>query len=127
MILDSFGRKIPQGATEFVDQVMKVRGATNAPWPAIDLCMNFWRKQHPEKYKSFIVTVKDLRETRKDPKFGSTYDKVHGGYFRYTLDIPQEVMFMIRKIYNTDELPMDRRFFQEFGKRYPECKVAERY
>src|SRR3990167_2999834 len=121
-LYDSFGRKVTPGMAQFVDQVMKVRGATTAPWPGMDLCMKFWEKQNPTRYNSFLMDIRDTRETRLDSRFGLSKNKS----MRYTLDIPQEVILMIRKIYNTDELVMDRRFYQEFAKRYPECKIAER-
>ena len=126
-LYDSLGRRHKATNLAWVEQVIKLKkkSASN-PWPVIEACFNFWAQQSPTRYNSFLVSVDNTRQTRKDPKFASTYDKVHGAYLRYTLDIPQEVMLMIRCVYNTNELPMDRQFFLEFAKRFPNLKVAQK-
>jgi len=126
MLFDQFGNPIKEGLVQFVDEVMKARGATGAPWPAIELIVSFFKKQKPKRYQSHLVQVRDLRETRKDQRFASTTDKVTGGILRYTLDIPSDIIYMIRKVYSEEELPMNREFFTEFAKRYPEWKVAQK-
>lgn len=126
-IFDSFKRPIHIDDANFVEQVLKLKYSSGtSPWPVIEMCFNYWASKNPKRYRSFLISIKDIKETRKDPKFGSTYDKESGGYLRYTLDIPEEVMYMIRKIYSVDELPMDREFFTEFGKRFPKFKIAEK-
>ena len=96
------------------------------PWPVIEKCIDVFKKIRPQQYKSFLFDLGETKATRKEKKFASTYDKVHGGYLRYTLDIPEYVVYLIRKIYNVDELPMNRQFFIEFAKRFPAMKVAEK-
>lgn len=96
------------------------------PWPVIEEILTIWATKHPNEWQSFLVHIDNVRQTRKDKKFGSTYDKKHGGYLRYTLDIPQQVMLMIRTLYDHTELKMDRRFFIEFARRFPRLKVAEK-
>lgn len=125
-LYDSLGRRVTAGSIDFVNEVMRVREAKNAPWPAIDLFVKFFKKQHPKRYQSHLIEIRDIRETRKDQKFASTKDKVTGGILRYTLDIPTDIIYMIRKIYNTNELDFNREFYMEFAKRYPEWKIAEK-
>lgn len=125
MIFDNLGRQIPNGLIQFVDEVMKLRGSKDAPWSVIEKCFEYWEKHNPTKYRSFLVNVENLRNSRKND-FASTKDPVTGGILRYTLDIPEEVMFMIRKIYDTDELPMDKKFFNEFARRFPRFVVAKK-
>ncbi|MEK6882964.1 MAG: hypothetical protein AABY22_25290, partial [Nanoarchaeota archaeon] len=98
----------------------------SSPWSVIEECFNIWASEKPTKYNSYLVYLQDIKETRKDKEFASTKDPVTGGYLRYTLDIPQEVMMMVRCVYNSSELPMNREFFQEFAKRFPKFKVAEK-
>ena len=126
-ILDSFGRKIPINDANFVESVIKLKQKSGSkPWPVIEALFNYWASKNPREYQSFIINIENIRKTRKDPKYGSSTDKETGGILRYTLDIPQEVMFMLRKVYDVDELPMDREFFIEFARRFPRFKVAQK-
>lgn len=97
---------------------------THSVWDVIDEIINVHAKEHPEKWKAYVMQVEEARSSRKDSKFGSTGTK--GSNLRYTLDIPEKVLLMIRMLYNPDELPMDRKFFLKFAKRYPKFKVAEK-
>ena len=126
-LFDSLGRKHKISHLHWVDNVTKLKKKSgNDPWPVVESCFNFWANQSPSRYRSFLVSIDNTRETRKDPKFASSNDKVTGGILRYTLDIPEEVMFMVRCVYTEDELPMDREFFNEFAKRFPRFKIAEK-
>lgn len=126
-LFDINGRRHKVEHLNWVDQVVKLKkkSASN-PWPVIEACFNFWAQQSPSRYRSFLISIDNTRATRKDPKFASTKDPIHGGYLRYTLDIPEEVMMMIRCIYNVDELPMDKEFFNEFAKRFPKFMIASK-
>lgn len=95
-------------------------------WPVIDEILNIWHSKNPKQWDAYLVRIQDIKRTRKDKKFASTYDKVHGGYLRYTLDIPQKVISMIRFLYSPDELKMDRNFFIKFARRFPRMKIAEK-
>ena len=124
---DQFGRKMKYSDAMFVEHVFKEKANNGSnPWPAIELIIKHWSESNPKKWKSYLIDVSDLRETRKDKKYGSSKDKVTGGYLRYTLDLPQEIMMRIRKVYNVDELPMNREFFHEFARRFPSMRVAEK-
>lgn len=110
-----------------VDKLMQLkRKSGSSPWPIIEMCFKIWADTNPIKYNSYLVYLKDIKETRKDRKFASTKDRVTGGYLRYTLDIPEKVITMIRCLYSPIELPMNREFFLEFAKRFPKLKIAER-
>ena len=126
-LYDRFGRRHKATHLNWVEQVTKLKAKSGSnPWPVIEECFNFWAQQSPSRYQSFIISIDNNKKTRKDSKFASTKDPIHGGYLRYTLDIPEEVMFMIRCIYNVDELPIDREFFNEFAKRFPKLKIPEK-
>lgn len=96
------------------------------PWPVIEQCFKIFEETHPKHYQSHLIYIDDIRETRRDKKFASTKDKTTGGYLRYTLDIPDMVMKMIRTLYSPDELPMNREFYRAFAKKFPNYKVAEK-
>ena len=104
---------------------MKEANGSN-PWPVIEECFNIWSTQNPEKWDSYLIYLDSIKQTRKDKKFASTKDKVTGGYLRYTIDIPQKVMYMIRQLYNSEELDMNRDFWMEFAKKFPKLRIAEK-
>ena len=127
VILDRFGipRKVEH--LRFVAELEKLKKESGSnPWPVIEKIMDFWREQKPLQWQSYLFDLGKIRDSRKDKKFASTKDKVTGGTLRYTLDLPQPVMFMIRMMYSPEELPMHRDFNLEFAKRYPIHKVAEK-
>ena len=98
----------------------------NGLWQVIAEVVKVWQDKNPEQWDSYLIELKDIKSTRKDEKFGLSWDKTTGkkGNLRYTLDIPAKVYAMIRSIYDSDELPMDRVFFLEFAKQFPMFKVA---
>lgn len=126
-IFNQYGDKIDMKNVAFVEEVLRLKKKSGSnPWPVIELLIKHWSESSPTEYKSFLIDVTDIRETRKDKKFGSTVDKITGGTLRYTLDLPNDVMYRIRKVYDVDELPMDKRFFYEFSKRFPQWRIAEK-
>lgn len=90
-------------------------------WPVVEEVLKIWSEKRPHEYKSFLVELKDMQETRRN-KFASSETEM----FRYTLDIPETVVFMLRKLYATDEMPMDKKFFRSWAKKFPKMKVAEK-
>lgn len=126
-LYDSVGRRHKASHLNWIEKVIKLRDKSGSdPWPVVEECLNFWASQFPERYNSLLINIKNTRETRKEKKFASTTDKITGGILRYTLDIPQEVILMLRCLYSADSLPMNREFFQEFAKKFPRFKIAEK-
>lgn len=124
---DQFGIPKKWEHVRAVDRLVKLKRTNGSnPWPVIEECIKIWEATRPKEWKSYIIELGKLRATRKDRKFASTKDKVTGGYLRYTLDIPEKVMKMIRCIYNPDELPMNREFFLAWSRKFPQMKVAEK-
>lgn len=103
-----------------VDRLLTLRN-TKSQWDVIDEVIKIWYTTHPKEWKSHLIEMKDLKETRKN-KFASTKDKS----LRFILDIPEKVILIIRKLYSTDECPMDKRWMLKFARRYPKFVVAER-
>lgn len=128
-IYDQFGRKIDPGDISFINNLVSLKAKSGSnPWPCIEAIIKFWAGKNRNKWKSYLLYLDDIKETRADRKYGSVHDKVNDGYLRYTLDIPMEIVYMIRCLYNADELPMDKQsgFFKEFAKRFPKFKIAEK-
>ena len=127
VIFDQFGRKRNIQHLRAVERLEALKQKNGAnPWPVIEECFKIWQSTNPGHWDAHLVEVYDLRRTRKDSKFASTVDPVTGGTLRYTLDIPEKVMYMIRMLYSVEELPMNREFFLTFGKKFPYLKVADK-
>jgi len=94
---------------------------TKPLWEVIAYIIVVWKKSAPAQWESFIIDVKDKVKSRKNI-YGSTESKV----LRYTLDIPHKIYSMIRILYPPEKLPMNKKFFREFARRFSEFKVAEK-
>lgn len=94
---------------------------TKPMWKVIDFIITWWINTKPKEWRAHLVELQDLKETRKN-KFASTKDKS----LRYVLDIPEKVIMIIRKLYDVNECPMDKKWMLTFAKRYPRFLVAER-
>jgi len=87
---------------------------------SLKLCIKIWEEKRPQEWKAFLVQIGDIKKTRKN-KLASSESK--GG--RYLLDLPEKLMFMIRAIYSSEELSMNKEFMREFASRYPRFAVPE--
>src|SRR3990167_3184514 len=109
-IYDSFGIKRKLSDLTAVDRLFKLKETScSNPWPVISECIKIWEQTNPKEWQSFLFELQDIKKSRRD-KFASSdpkKDKRHGGILRYTLDIPEKVMYMIRCIYSPQELPME--------------------
>ena len=125
-IFDQFGIRRKLSDLNAVERLFKLKEKSGSnPWPVISECINIWQSTNPREYKSFLFDLGTMKQTRKN-KYASSTDKVTGGILRYTLDIPEKVMFMIRCIYSPQELDMNHEFFVAWAKKYPQMKVAEK-
>ena len=109
---------------ELAEKVIELRRKKD-PWAVIHLMTIAWANKAPDEVDALMIGIKDYREDLVDHKYGQT----KGGKDlerRFTLSFPKTLMRMIRTIYNSEELPMDSKFFAEFGKRYPAFKISER-
>ena len=102
------------------DKLLKLK-SEKSMWEVIDEVISWWIKTRPTQWKAHLIEIKDLKETRTN-KWASTKDKS----LRYVLDIPEKIMLIIRKLYNTQECPMDKRWMLKFARRYPSMVVAEK-
>jgi hypothetical protein len=119
----------------FAEELLKLKEDSllqeaNGIWIVIGRIINIWASTHPKAWKSYLVDLDTVKETRLDNKFGLSRDsKMYNGdrgNLRYTLDIPEQIVDMIRAVYNDEELPMNHEFFQLFARKFPIFKVAEK-
>ena len=107
----------------FVDKVIQEKNKD--PWLAIQSMIEYWTKTNPTKWRELKIDIKTTKDTRAN-KFGSSKDKNSG--MRYTLSIPEGIWNMIVVIFGDKKIldPYDKKFFREFGKRFPAFRVSER-
>lgn len=87
--------------------------------------VKLWKHSKPAEYKSYIVEMDDIRETRKN-EYASSLDKETGIEQRYIVDIPQFIISVLRLLYTVEEMPMNKEFFRDFARKFPEFKVAQK-
>lgn len=114
------GRLVDATSSIFADKLIELRN-TKGPWEVIDEIVSFWIKRNPKYWDSFVVHVDHKKSTRAT-SYGSNKAKT----LRSVVDVPQQVLGMIRAMYASDELPFDKDFFMKFAQRYPRFRVAER-
>jgi hypothetical protein len=109
---------------ELAEEVVAMR-AKKDPWEVIDKLLAVWAKNAPDEVEAVVVNVDQYRSVQNDQEFAQTND---GKQFdrRFKLAFPRSLMLMIRTQYKADELPMDSKFFTEFGQRYPVFRVAQK-
>lgn len=108
----------------FADRVIEAK-KHKAPWETIDLLVNEWSNSSPEDFRAFKIQMDDYRSGLFDRKYGTTREGKNAER-RFTMVFPEKLFHMIRAIYRVDELPMDKKFYQEFLKRYPLFKIPEK-
>lgn len=126
-VLQDFVKYAPAKNVQAADKLLKLK-SENKLWEVVEECFKIWADKHPKQWKSFLFHLRDVKESRKRTKgfSGVSRDKETGGYIEYTLDIPQDVIYMLRVIYSPDELPMDKKFFRELGRRFPKFRVSRK-
>ncbi len=111
------------GQLELAEKIVEMRKDKD-PWAVIDTMVKVWAKNSPDDVEAMRINIGQYRESLIDKKFGQTKlgkDQER----RFQLAFPKNLMLMIRSIYKSEELPMDKKFFAEFAKRYPFFRVAE--
>jgi hypothetical protein len=97
-------------------------------WKVIDAIVDSWKSRNYKEWQSHLIDVGRLSDTRAD-EFGSnrkTKKSASITDMRYLADIPQWIILVLRKLYSVDELPMNKKFFREFARRYPVFRVAKK-
>jgi len=122
LILDN-GRIRKSEDIELADSILKAR--SKGTWAVIDILVKSWIDRSPEEVKAVKIDISDQREMLKDKKYGQTSG---GGDMerRFTLLFPTSLQLLVRTQYKADELPFNREFYNEFSRRYPGFKIADK-
>lgn len=124
LIIDDNGKLREAEKVAWVEKVIEKR-QTKDVWEVIDELVKIWTKIAPEDEQAMKINVQQYRESQKDRIFGQTLNGKDQER-RFVLAFPRSLMWMIRSQYKVEELPMDSKFFKEFGRRYPAFKIAEK-
>jgi hypothetical protein len=109
---------------QLAEDIIKLKNKKDY-WTVIDRLIQVWAKKAPDEEVAIQINIGQYKETLKDKEFGQTLlgkDQER----RFKLAFPRSLMMYIRSIYKADELKMDDKFYQEFAKRYPAFRVAEK-
>jgi len=118
------GRVVDSRVAEGADRLLKTK-AEKGLWPAIEECIRIWKGKNPEEWQSYLFYLKDIKTSRKTPLAHSKDSR--GRYLRYVVDVPQQVVKMIRVLYPPEDLKMDIKFWTKFGKKFREFMIPEKY
>lgn len=124
MFIEENGKLRKSEDVELVDKIIELRKKADH-WAVLDELIKAWVKKSPEEVEAVKVDVGDQREMLIDKEFGTTAGGKDFGR-RLIVLFPTNLQAWIRKVYNTTELPFDKKFYQEFAKRYPGFKVADK-
>lgn len=124
LIVEDNGKKRLKSHVDFADEIIRLKNAKDQ-WAVIDKLLEKLVKTAPEEMKALKIQIDDQRETLEDKIFGQTKG---GKDFerRFTVVFPLKLQQMIRVIYSPEELEFDSKFYQEFVKRYPKFRIAEK-
>lgn len=124
IIVEDSGKLRNVADIELAEKIIEKRNA-GGEWAVIDELVKIWAKRVPDEAEAVLINVDQYRETLIDKKFGQTTLGKHQER-RFKLAFPVTLQLLIRTQYKADELPFDEKFYQEFAKRYPAFKVAEK-
>lgn len=118
----------PVAVVQAADKLVQLK-KNKDPWTVIEAIIKIWESTHPTEWKSHIIDLEFSKKTAKVTSVGgrqfSNVSKSGGSYLQKKLDIPQRVIYMIRKMYSPEELPMNEDFYYEWARRFPRMVVSE--
>lgn len=116
----------PKDAT-FADQVIEAR-RKKGPWDTggvVEMIAQEWARRYPEEVADILYNAKLDRDNLKDAKFGETNNS-DGMERRYVALMPQFMQNALRAIYDSTELPFDRKFWNNFRKKFPKLAISKK-
>lgn len=112
------GEIIDANKVEFIDRLIQMKNKRDK-WDVIREIVEYWKKTRADEYESFLVDIDEKRRTRGD-KYGST----KGSRMRYMADAPKPIIVIAKTLYK--DIKLDKQFFTEFAKKFPEFRVCEK-
>lgn len=119
----------PARIVEMGEHLVRLRN-TQPVWDVIEEVMKVWAKTNPKSYESYLVDLKDFKDTGKitnigGKAFSNVSKDANGNILRHRLDIPVKVVYMIRRLYSVEELPMDEKFYNKWARLFPKTVISE--
>lgn len=124
LIVEDNGKKRMKSDVDFVDHIIRLKNQKDH-WAVIEKLIERWVKSAPEESKALKIQLEDHRELLEDKIFGTTKGGVDMDR-RFTLVFPLRLQQMLRTIYAPEELAFDSDFYNEFAKRFPNFRVAQK-
>lgn len=124
IIVKDNGKLRTAASVQAAEKVLEVRQKKGI-WDVIDELLKVWAKVAPDEEQAVKMNITDYRGAQSDKKFAQTL----GGKQmerRFIMAFPRSLMLMIRTQYKANELPMDKKFFFEFARRYPAFRIPEK-
>lgn len=126
---DNF-RYAPAKVVSMGQRLVELR-RTKDVWEVIRELVKMWVDTSPKEYKSFLVDLDFTKDTGKVTRTGggssfTNYSIDESGFqLRHTIDIPVKVIYMIRRLYSVEELPMDKDFYDKMAIEFPDMVVSK--
>ena len=120
----SNGKLRRAGDVELADKALEMK-KNKGLWDTLELLVNAWMKKTPKDFEGFKFQIDAYRDGLFDSKYGQTAGGTDMDR-RFTMVFPEKLFFMIRTIYKSDELNMDKKFYAEFARRFPFFRIPEK-
>lgn len=146
LIHNRWGEAVPVEKIKLANHLWNMK-QTKSFWEVVTEVIKVFSQTQPKQWQSFIINLRDDKETASVSNIGGkrfrgvSIDKsstsTKGMTNVYQVDIPQWVMLCLRKLYTEGELKnlgyslggneLGKRFYREFGKKFPEFRILESF
>ena len=138
VVPNRFGELIPAEKYTLVSHLIQMKQKGDL-WKVVEEVIKVFQKAQPKRWDSYIIQLQETKdsapwETVGGKRFrGVKKDRsgtnTHGMTNVHQVDFPIWIMLCLRKLYNENELSFSgnrgKRFFREFGRRFPLFRIIE--
>ena len=122
-------RWAPSKVVGMADKLVQLKN-TRPVWEVIEELMRMYSETNVKEYDSYLIDLEDTKDNGKitnvgGKAFSNVSKDIEGSLLRHRLDIPVKVVYMIRRLYSTDEVQMDQKFFDTWARKFPNTVVSE--
>lgn len=102
-------------------------------WEVVEKVVDYWTKKNPKKWKSYLIHLEAVKASQKKTTWtssggqfrGVSKDKKYGIERKHLVDFPIWIYMCLKKLYPDRDLN-SKKFFREFGNRFPVFRIFER-
>lgn|SRR3990167_606473 len=138
VVPNRFGELIPAEKYNLVTHLIELKQKQDL-WKVVEEVIKVFQKTQPKKWESYIIQLEDEKRFAPVESIGSKrFRGVHKDRSRtntrgmtnvHQVDFPIWIMLCLRKLYTEDELSFSgdrgKRFFREFGRRFPLFRIMQ--